>query len=83
MVFTSKMFQKHEWKSGILSRDAGPFCWERGGQLSLPNFENGVSEKSECLEGLNEFLLRIFAMGVYVSCQKKYLKMKCGSEGSI
>ena len=49
-----------------------------GGQLSIPNFENGGSEKKEvptmgiCLVGLTMFLVK-----------KRLLKIKYGFEGSI
>ena len=56
-----------------------------GGQLSLLNFEKReIKKKNECLGGLKEFLLWIFAWGAYyVSCQKRLLKMKYGLESSI
>ena len=60
------------------------------GQLPVPNFEKEGGEggegqkKNECLGGLKEFLPSIFAWGVYyVSCQKIFLKIKYGFEGSV
>ena len=61
-----------------------------GGTTSSTKFWKGGwgggrgSEKNECLGGLKEFLPSIFAWGVYyVSCQKRFLKIKYGFEGSV
>ena len=47
-----------------------------------------MSEKNECLGGLKEFLPQISAFGggrgaYYVSCQKRFCKIKYGLEDSI
>ena len=52
-----------------------------GGQLSVPHFGQGESE-NKCLEGLKEFLPKIFAWGGGLLCflSKKTFKMKYGYE---
>ena len=47
MVFTSKMFEKHLWKSDILSKDAGR--WPPGFCISGTLVENGLSELRELI----------------------------------
>ena len=57
-----------------------------GRQLSFPNFGKwGIEKENECLGGLKEFLLQLFAWEDFLCslCQKGHCKIKYGSKGSI
>ena len=57
-----------------------------GGQISVLTYEKGESEKNECLEGLEEFLLQIFlprGLAVFSVKKKRLCKVKYGFENSV
>ena len=53
------------------------------GQLSVSNFEKGGIKKMSALGDLIVPVMDICQGAYYVSCQKKNLKIKYGSKGSI
>ena len=70
-------------------KSSPPFCWGGvgGGGWGGGNFQSQIL-KREILVGVKEFLSWIFApeggMGAYfVSCQKRFLKIRYSFEGSI